>query len=287
MRAGLTICAAFVVALHAAASDAGAQHDGHVGPATATSAPRNADCARAGRTARAIIDAAGARLAAAPPVEGRGDLQTAVAEAERAVAAAQAELFTCRAAVPTASPVAPAPVAMAGMDHSKMNMGTPAAAAKPASPGAKPVDKMAGMDHSKMNMGTPAAAAKPAARAAKPPDPMAGMDHSKMNTAKPAAAATSPAQGQKAAPMAGMDHSKMPMGGATAKPGDAPMAAGGEAKLPVMMAERIADPACAGNVGQASAPRAVFERKVYYFCSTAARDEFRKDPAAYLKKHPR
>ena len=54
-----------------------------------------------------------------------------------------------------------------------------------------------------------------------------------------------------------------------------------------MMAERIADPACAGNLGEATAPKAVFERQVYYFCSTAARDEFRKDPAAYLKRHPR
>ena len=87
--------------------------------------------------------------------------------------------------------------------------------------------------------------------------------------------------------MAGMDHSKMNMGGGSSKPGATPMAAGGEAKLPVMTAQRIADPECAGNVGQATAPKAVFERKVYYFCSTAARDEFRKAPAPYLEKHPR
>ena len=114
------------------------------------------------------------------------------------------------------------------------------------------------MDHSKMDMGKSTSAVKPAAADAKP-----------------------------AGAMAGMDHSKMAMGGATAKPGEVPMAVGGEAKLPAMMAERIADPACAGNVGQATASKAVFERKVYYFCSPTARDEFRKDPAAYLKKHPR
>ena len=33
-----------------------------------------------------------------------------------------------------------------------------------------------------------------------------------------------------------------------------------------------------------NAPKATYQRKVYYFCSTADRDAFLKDPAAYLKK---
>lgn len=70
-------------------------------------------------------------------------------------------------------------------------------------------------------------------------------------------------------------------------PGVDTATASGSGKLPVTMADRLADPSCPDNVGQATAPKAVYERKVYYFCSTKTRDQFRKDPAAYLKKHPR
>lgn len=348
MRAPHSIFAAVVAMSLAAASGARAQHEGHQMPAATAQAVPNPDCAQAGQRALVIVETAGLRVEAARRPNSGADLQDTIASAQRAVAAAQAELFTCRAAVPAASAGTTLPAAMAGMDHSTMNMGTPApgartagsgakppdamagmdhskmntgkpaAGAKTAAPGAKPADPMAGMDHSKMDMGKPAASAKTRAPGAKPVDAMAGMDHSKMNMGKPAAGAKTatpgakpsgamagmdhskmnmgtPASGAKPAapgakpadPMAGMDHSKMAMAGAEAKPGDMPLAAAGDAKLPVMMAERIADPACVGNVGQATAPKAVLERKVYYFCSTAARDEFRKDPAAYLKKHPR
>lgn len=57
--------------------------------------------------------------------------------------------------------------------------------------------------------------------------------------------------------------------------------------LPVMAAERVADPACPDAVNDKNAARATYQRKVYYFCSAEDRDEFRKDPAAYLKKRPR
>ena len=352
------VLAALVALSAGTAANAQAQHEGHQMPNAAASVSRNPACALGAQKALAIVDAASQRIETARTASSPVDLQTALSDMQTAMAAAQAQLFTCRAAVPTASvgtrppeamavdhskmnmgaspaaapaapgakpadPMAgmdhskmntgkPAPGAkpvtpgakpadsMAGMDHSKMNMGKSAPGAKPTTPGAKPADPMAGMDHSKMKMGKPAPGAKPPAPGAKPTDSMAGMDHSKMNMGKPApgakpgaAGATSVAQGAKpatrgsSAPMAGMDHSKMPMGGATPKPGDVAVAGGSEAMLPVMMAERIADPACPDNVGQASAPKAVYELKVYYFCSTGARDEFRKDPAAYLKKHPR
>lgn len=76
-----------------------------------------------------------------------------------------------------------------------------------------------------------------------------------------------------------MDHSKMPMPPA-ASPEAAP-------KLPVIPAEEILDPRCANTIDRKTAPKATFQGKVYYFCSTADRDTFRKDPGAYLKKHPR
>lgn len=177
-----------------------------------------------------------------------------------------------------------APGAMPEMDHSKMAMGTRAAKPVVAS-GVKPAGSMAGMDHSKMTMG--GRAAKPSAPAAgKPAGPMAGMDHSKMAMGGTAAKPSAPTAAKPSAPMAGMDHSKMNMGNAAPKAGDH-SAISGTAKLPVTMAERVADPACPSNVGQANAPTAVYQKKVYYFCSTADRDRFRKDPAAYLKKQPR
>ena len=331
------VCAAGFIG--SAARDLEAQHEGHQ-PGAATAGPANAACAEGARKALTLVDAANIRRD--PAGSGREQIDRELAQLQRLVTATHAELFTCRAAVPaavTTPPAAKSADPMAGMDHSKMNMGTPAAGARPAAPGAKPTDPMAGMDHSKMNMGAPAAGAKPpaagtkpAARGAKPADPMAGMDHSTMNMGAPAAAAKPPAAGTKPAargakpadPMAGMDHSKMNMGtpASGAKPpaagtepaargakpadpmtemdhskmgagdasspkADAPSAGGGAGKLPVMMAERVADPGCPEKVGQAGAPKAVYARKVYYFCSVGARDEFRKDPAAYLKKHPR
>jgi YHS domain-containing protein len=58
----------------------------------------------------------------------------------------------------------------------------------------------------------------------------------------------------------------------------------GAPRLPVNEAERVIDPACAATIDLVNAPKATYQRKVYYFCSTADRDEFVKDPAAYLKK---
>ncbi len=294
------------------------QHGGHQMNVPTAPAARNASCAAGVEKALAIVAGAATRLEAASGRTSTSQMHADITDVQRTVAAAQAELFTCRAAVPappvavmpaggmagmdhskmiTGQPAAGAPSAapavkpadpMAGMDHSKMDMGRPAAAAKSAQPGAKAADPMAGMDHSKMDMGKPAPAAKSAKPGAKAADPMAGMDHSKMDMSKPAPAAKSANPGAKAAdPMAGMDHSKMSTGGGTAAPAAAAIPAGSAGKLPVAMAERIADPACPDNVGKATAAKAVHQRKVYYFCSAAARDEFRKDPVAYLKKHPR
>jgi YHS domain-containing protein len=72
-----------------------------------------------------------------------------------------------------------------------------------------------------------------------------------------------------------------PADGGTPAPG---AAAGGEPRLPVAEAERVIDPGCAATIDLVNVPKAIYERKVYYFCSTPDRDEFVKDPAAYLKK---
>lgn len=118
----------------------------------------------------------------------------------------------------------------------------------------------------------PSSEPAPAAVAPKAPmpvDPHAG--HAM--PAKPPAGSAKPA-----APAAPMDHSKMPMGGSESRPGDA--------KLPVTPVERVMDPACPA-ADTRTAPKATYQGKVYYFCSPNDRDEFQKDPAAYLKKRPR
>jgi YHS domain-containing protein len=91
------------------------------------------------------------------------------------------------------------------------------------------------------------------------------------------------------------DHSKMKMpehehaapaqtGPAKAPAATAERPAPGDPRLPVIQAERVIDPACADRIDLTNAPRATHEGKVYYFCSGADREEFLKDPAAYLKK---
>jgi YHS domain-containing protein len=60
-----------------------------------------------------------------------------------------------------------------------------------------------------------------------------------------------------------------------------------EPRLPVTDAERVIDPACAATIDLVNAPRATYQRKVYYFCSAADRDEFVRNPSAYLKKRGR
>lgn len=54
---------------------------------------------------------------------------------------------------------------------------------------------------------------------------------------------------------------------------------------PAREAARVIDPACAATIDLTSAPKATYQRKTYYFCATADRDEFIKDPAADLKRH--
>jgi YHS domain-containing protein len=101
---------------------------------------------------------------------------------------------------------------------------------------------------------------------------------------KPAAAPTehdhtTPKPPESRAPAAPGPEGKKP----TAPPPSAPAAAG-DPKLPVLPAERVIDPACAATINLTTAPRATYQGKVYYFCAPADREEFLKDPVAYLKK---
>jgi YHS domain-containing protein len=61
----------------------------------------------------------------------------------------------------------------------------------------------------------------------------------------------------------------------------------GEPRLPVLEAERVIDPACAATLDPLKAPRASYQGKVYYFCSSADRDAFVRNPAEYLRNRDR
>lgn len=108
-------------------------------------------------------------------------------------------------------------------------------------------------------------------------------DHSQ-HAAPPAVDHTQHAMPPPAKPATPAAKPSAPAPGATATP-TTPGA--GEPRLPVVEAERVIDPACAAAIDLVNAPKATYQRKVYYFCSTADRDEFVKDPAAYLKKRGR
>jgi YHS domain-containing protein len=116
-----------------------------------------------------------------------------------------------------------------------------------------------------MNM---TASARPGTGAAgrTPADPP-GHEHTPTTPGSPSSAPAPPAPGREPA----------------VRPAPAAVPAG-DPRLPVIPAERVIDPVCARTIDLASAPRATYQSKVYYFCSPDDRDQFVRDPAAYLKK---
>lgn len=74
---------------------------------------------------------------------------------------------------------------------------------------------------------------------------------------------------------------------APSPPAASPATPPGDPRLPVVAAERVIDPACATTIDLVNAPRASYQGRVYYFCSTADQAEFLKDPDAYLKRRAR
>ncbi len=158
----------------------------------------------------------------------------------------------------------------------------------PATTKAPPTGKPSADPHAGMPGMSPAPtkpATKPSATTKPTTDPHAG--HTTPASDKPKPSATDKAKPPSAGRKPAADpHAGMP--GMPPAPGEKGTGMTKEnPKLPVMPVERIADPACPGNVTDPTAATAVYGRKVYYFCSTKDRDEFRKDPAAYLKKRPR
>ncbi len=256
------VVAAAVVML-AATAILSAQHTDHQlagqpPPAQAVSEETIAACVAAQQQASRIADQAQARIEAARQTNSPAEMRASFDDLQAALGRIRGTLATCDA---LASAVAP------GAAHQGHPMGTvqqspPTPAMQPGSPvpapgGAKPAAPAHPMDHSKMPMRTSPPAGKPAPPGAKP-----------------------------ATPAAPMEHSKIPMGSETKTGGVPGTMKTADPKLPVMPAERVMDPACS-KADTKTAPKATYQQKVYYFCSTKDRDEFLRDPAAYLKKRPR
>ncbi len=275
------------------AARVGAQE--HVMPGMAPAIDQ-APCAQGARESLPVIERARTRIETARQTNSPSELRAAIDDLQAVLSQVRAQLTPCaqpapRAARPSSEQALPMP-----MDHSKMTMpmdhsrmAMPSAAPPPgtATPPAVAPRQGSGqapgmpMDHSKMAMPPAAPKAGPTKPTASAPMPV---DHSKM--AVPPAAPKPGATKPSASTSMPMDHSKMAMPPAAPKPGtQKPDAAKpGAAKLPVMPLERVLDPRCAKTIDLKTAPKATFEGKVYYFCSTAERDRFRRDPAAYLKK---
>lgn len=230
-------------------------------------------CAQSQREVVAVTERLNGRLEAARQTNAVAAMRAAVDEMAATLGSMRASLSKCEP-LRVALAAAAAAVDHSAMDHSKMAMG---AGVPAVGSGAKPTAAAAHVDHAKMPMG----AAPVRGADAKTPPPVAPMDHSKMPMGRTPAGGRGTAAGTKPAPSTPMDHSKMQTGEEhAAMKMDTP-------KLPVLPAERIPDPACPDNITQATAPKAVYGRKVYFFCTVKERDLFRKDPPAYLKAHPR
>ena len=266
---------------------AGQEHAGHQVAGEPPSADAAA-CTRGAQQALPVIERARARVETARQTNSPPELRAAIDDLQSALSQLTAQLTPCAPPVSgfprqDSAQALPMPQDHSNMtmpmDHSKMVM-PPAApkaeTAKPSSGAAMP------MDHSKMAMppGTPKTETSTSSKGAAMP-----MDHSKM--AMPPTTSKSETKRPSADAATPMDHSKMSMPPTAPKPSTDKLAATpGNAKLPVMPLEKVVDPRCAKTIDLKTAPKATFEGKVYYFCSTADRDRFRSDPAAYLKKRP-
>lgn len=103
----------------------------------------------------------------------------------------------------------------------------------------------------------------------------------------PAAATTDSHAGHVMPPATAASPTPAPRPASPAAPERAPAAEPGDPRLPVIQAERVIDPACAATIDMVNAPRATYQGRVYYFCSTRDQEDFLNDPEAYLKRRAR
>lgn len=167
-RRSIVTAAILTSVMAGSASVAGAQH---VTPAMAAAmgaqGPAGAECEGRARQAATLLGELHANLERAGRTGNEPELRAVLDAVQKGFTDLKGRLGPCLA--DAQAPAAPAGDAMAGMDHSKMTIGSakpPASAGETAAPAG---GAMAGMDHSKMNMGGAQAPAVEQAGAAAAP----------------------------------------------------------------------------------------------------------------------
>ena len=236
---------------------ASGQHEAHqAGGAATPSAAQVADCRQAQPVVAGLLSAALKRLEDARLTNNAAAMRDAADDVQAALVDMRTQLAPC--SVMQAAAAANAGAAM------------PATPASPAVPA--PATRMPATQPGAA--AAPPAAADPHAGHAAPAAPAASTSRA------PAARPSTPARPAPRASDAHAGHAMPP----AAAPKAAPPASGRpSAAAPPT---NIAELKCANAVDPKTAPRMLYQGRMYYFCTDASRAEFAKDPAKFVTAPP-
>jgi YHS domain-containing protein len=277
-------------------SVAAGQHEGHqAGAATAPSAAQVTDCRQAQPVITGLLNAALKRLEDARLTNSAAAMRDAADDVQAALVDMRTQLAPCgEMQLASAAQVAPTTPTAQTSPAGAPGMPAPRAGAPASAPAA--ADAHAG--HA-----APAAQQTPAARA--PAAVPAGPPVTQQRPAAPAAADSHAGQVMPAAPgsrrpsastarpPAAKPASPAPAAsdahaGRATPPAASPSATTGAAASATAPAPptSIADLKCTNTVDQRTAPRMLYQGRMYYFCTEASRAEFAKDPAKVVTAAP-
>ena len=242
-------------------ADAG-QHEGHQA-GTAPSAAQITECRQAQPVITELLNAAVKRLEDARLTNSAAAMRDAADDVQAALVDMRTQFAPCSvmqaaAADPRTAPAAPATPAPAAVAAPAPQRGS---AAAPARPSASP------------QRTSPSAAADSHADHTTPVAPP---------SRTPPASATRPSAPAQPAPPASEAHADHATPPASARPATS-TASGGSAATPPT---NIAELKCSIAVDPKTAPRMLYQGRMYYFCTEASRAEFAKDPAKFVTAPP-
>ena len=270
-------------------ADAG-QHEGHQA-GTAPSAAQITECRQAQPVITELLNAAVKRLEDARLTNSAAAMRDAADDVQAALVDMRTQFAPCSvmqavAADPRTAPAAPATPAPAAVAAPAPQRGSPAAVPAAADPHAGHAAPVA--PPTSTSRAPAAAPARPSASPQRtapsaPADSHAGHTTLAAPASRtPPASATRPsAPGQLAQPAseAHADHTTPP---ASARPATSTASRGSAATPPT----NIAELKCSIAVDPKTAPRMLYQGRMYYFCTEASRAEFAKDPAKFVTAPP-
>jgi YHS domain-containing protein len=276
-------------------SVAAGQHEGHqAGAATAPSAAQVTDCRQAQPVITGLLNAALKRLEDARLTNSAAAMRDAADDVQAALVDMRTQLAPCgEMQLASAAQVAPTTPTAQTSPAGAPGMPAPRAGAPASAPAA--ADAHAG--HA-----APAAQQTPAARAPaavpagtvtqqRPAAPAAADSHT--GQVMPAAPGSRRPSASTARPPAAKPASPAPAAsdahaGRATPPAASPSATTGVAASATAPAPptSIADLKCTNTVDQRTAPRMLYQGRMYYFCTEASRAEFAKDPAKVVTAAP-